>query len=139
MAWHSMAWIRSAGRCARLRCLLILIREPLGGVPRYQQLEKAQMHSDGFVSQARETIIHFPLAHRRQLVRSAACRLDQLNGQAATDFWKTLCSRLKTELFDTGQTYEDVRREILAFQAEVHRELFLLYEPNGCERSLAAT
>ena len=74
-----------------------------------------------------------------QLVHSAACRLDQLNGQAATDFWKTLCSRLKTELFDTGQTYEDVRREILAFQAEVHRELLLLYEPIGGELSIAAT
>ncbi len=97
------------------------------------------MHSDGFVLRATETIINFPLAHRRYLVRSAACRLDQLNGQAATDFWKTLCSRLKAELFETGHSYEDVRREILAFQAEVHRELLLLYEPVCNELSVAAT
>jgi hypothetical protein len=97
------------------------------------------MHSDGFVSHATETIIYFPLAHRRYLVRSAASRLDQLNGQAATDFWKSLCGRLKAELFDAGHSYEAARREILAFQTEVHGELQRLYEPLGGELSLAVT
>jgi len=97
------------------------------------------MHSDGFVSRARETIISFPLAHRRSLVRSAACRLDQIHGQAATDFWKSLCALLKDELFDAGLSYEETRREILAFQAEVHEELQRLYEPQAGELCVAVT
>jgi hypothetical protein len=97
------------------------------------------MHHDGFVSRSVETIVYFPLGHRRHLVRTTARRLDQLNGDAATDFWKSLCGRLKADLFAAGRSYEDVRREILAFQAAVHRELLLLYEPDGDTRSAVAT
>jgi Family of unknown function (DUF6074) len=97
------------------------------------------MHHDGFVSRSAETIIYFPLGHRRHLVRATARRLDQLNGDAATDFWKSLCGRLKAELVAAGCSYEQTRHEILAFQAAVHQELLLLYEPGGETRSAIAT
>ncbi|MDH4438840.1 MAG: DUF6074 family protein [Rhizobium sp.] len=97
------------------------------------------MHHDGFVSRSAETIVYFPLGHRRHLVRATARRLDQLNGDAATDFWKSLCGRLKAELFAAGRSYEDTRHEILAFQAAVHQELLLLYEPDGAARGAIAT
>jgi hypothetical protein len=62
-----------------------------------------------------------------------------LDGDAATDFWKSLCCGLKAELFAAGRSYEDTRQEIPAFQASVHHELQRLYEPQGGELGLAVT
>lgn len=76
---------------------------------------------------ARQVVSFFPLACRRDLVRRSAEQLDGFNGQAAADFWRATCRRLGAELVAQGCPDEEMRIQIMDFQAAVQAELLSLH------------
>lgn len=91
------------------------------------------MSSQAMNGQTNPTIAFFPLANRRDLVRRSAIELDRLNGYAATEFWKTTCRSLGNELLDLGCPEEDMRAEIMDFQAAVQVELMWLHREEAAQ------
>jgi hypothetical protein len=56
-------------------------------------------------------------------VREAAEMLNRTHGEAAVAYWKTLVRSIADPLIAIGIPEDDVRREILEFQASVQLEL----------------
>ena len=85
------------------------------------------MRNDAPTETATPSIAFFPLASRRDLVRRSDEALDKCHGPAAVDFWRTTCRALGTELLALGCPEEDMRAEIMDFQAAVQMELMWLH------------
>lgn len=85
------------------------------------------MSNDAMIGQVTPSIAFFPLASRRDLVRRSAVALDNCHGPAAVDFWRTTCRALGTELLALGCPEEEMRAEIMDFQAAVQMELMWLH------------
>ena len=85
------------------------------------------MSNDAMIGQPNPSIAFFPLASRRDLVRRSAEQLDRLNGRAAADFWKSTCRGLGNELLELGCPEDEMRAEIMDFQAAVQMELMWLH------------
>ncbi|MBP1853531.1 DUF6074 family protein [Rhizobium halophytocola] len=71
----------------------------------------------------------FPLHLRRDLVRQAAEDLDRYHGKAAADYWRSTCRGLAADLTAKGCSDDEMREQIMDFQAavqvallEMHRE-----------------
>lgn len=77
---------------------------------------------------APSSLAFFPLASRRDLVRSAAVTLDRLHGENATVFWRTTCRQLGAELLDLGCPEDQMRAEIMDFQDAVQMELMWMHQ-----------
>lgn len=85
------------------------------------------MSNDAMNGQTSPSIAFFPLASRRDLVRRSAVELDRLNGRTAAEFWKNTCRSLGHELLALGCPEDDMRAEIMDFQAAVQMELMWLH------------
>ncbi|GEO86810.1 MULTISPECIES: DUF6074 family protein [Alphaproteobacteria] len=85
------------------------------------------MKNDASIGQAANAIAFFPLASRRDLVRRSAVELDNCHGSAAVDYWRSTCRALGAELLALGCPEEDMRAEIMDFQAAVQMELMWLH------------
>lgn len=85
------------------------------------------MRNDAPTEKATPSIAFFPLASRRDLVRRSAVELDTCHGPAAVDFWRTTCRALGAELLALGCPEEEMRAEIMDFQAAVQMELMWLH------------
>ncbi len=85
------------------------------------------MSNDAMIGQVTPSIAFFPLASRRDLVRRSAVALDNCHGPAAVDFWRTTCRALGAELLALGCPEEEMRAEIMDFQAAVQMELMWLH------------
>lgn len=85
------------------------------------------MRNDAPTEQATPSIAFFPLASRRDLVRRSAEELDTCHGPAAVDYWRTTCRALGAELLALGCPEEEMRAEIMDFQAAVQMELMWLH------------
>lgn len=72
---------------------------------------------------ATSTLVAFPVAARRHQVRQAAEMLNSTHGEAATVFWKSLIRSIADQLAAAGIPPEEVRQEVLQFQASVQLEL----------------
>ncbi|MDX3926000.1 MAG: DUF6074 family protein [Shinella sp.] len=80
-------------------------------------------HAYENISPSQGRTIPFPLAWRKDLVRECAEGLENLHGEEALLFWRARCRELADELISQRCGEEDARREILAFQEAVQREL----------------
>lgn len=80
-----------------------------------------------FDSLAAAKIAFFPLASRRDLVRTSAEKLDQCHGPDAVQFWRTTCRSLGAELLSLGCPEDTMRAEIMDFQEAVQFELMRLH------------
>lgn len=76
---------------------------------------------------ARSVVSFFPLAYRQDLVRRSAEALDTYHGNAAIDFWRQTCRALGAELIARGCPEEEMRLQILDFQAAVQVELLEMH------------
>lgn len=85
------------------------------------------MSDQAMIGQTAPSIAFFPLANRRDLVRRSAVELDRRNGHAAVEFWKTTCRALGNELLALGCPEDEMRAEIMDFQAAVQMELMWLH------------
>ncbi|EHS51576.1 hypothetical protein PDO_1834 [Rhizobium sp. PDO1-076] len=85
------------------------------------------MSDQAMTGQTNPSIAFFPLANRTDLVRRSAVELDRLNGYAAVEFWKTTCRALGAELLSLGCPEDEMRVEIMDFQAAVQMELMWLH------------
>jgi hypothetical protein len=92
-----------------------------------------RMSSQAMNGTINPTIAFFPLANRRDLVRRSAIELDRLNGYAATEFWKTTCRGLGNELLALGCPEDEMRAEIMDFQAAVQIELMWLHREEAAQ------
>jgi len=92
-----------------------------------------RMSSKAMNGQSNPTIAFFPLASRRDLVRRSAIELDRLNGYAATEFWKATCRGLGNELLALGCPEDEMRGEIMDFQAAVQVELMWLHREEAAQ------
>ncbi|MGF0538544.1 DUF6074 family protein [Agrobacterium sp. ES01] len=75
----------------------------------------------------------FPISQRSDVVRQAARELDSHNGQAALDFWKNKCRALGAELTARGCAEDEMRAQIMDFQAAVQAELLELHHQRMVE------
>ena len=80
-------------------------------------------------------IIAFPLAARAGDVERCARELDGIHGGAAVDYWKAECRRLARQLSTLGLPEEEIRHQILTFQAEVQIAMAERYRTELAERS----
>lgn len=87
-----------------------------------------------FDSLAAAKIAFFPLASRRDLVRTSAEKLDQCHGPDAVQFWRTTCRALGAELLSLGCPEDTMRAEIMDFQEAVQFELMRLHGEGGVAR-----
>ena len=72
-------------------------------------------------------VMAFPLASRRGVVRRCAAELDAVHGDEAVAYWRGTCRSLAEDLTRLGCDEEDVRLQILDFQAEVQLEMMRRY------------
>ncbi|MGX5668432.1 DUF6074 family protein [Rhizobium daejeonense] len=77
--------------------------------------------------QTAPSIAFFPLTGRRDLIRRSAVELDRLNGHHAVKYWRSVCRSLGDELLALGCPEEEMRAEIMDFQAAVQAELMWLH------------
>ncbi|MBW9114200.1 hypothetical protein JNB88_11160 [Rhizobium cauense] len=68
-------------------------------------------------------IVLFPVASRAGDIERCAAELDRRHGEDAVSFWKTECRRLANELTSLGCSEDEVRNQVMTFQAEVQAEL----------------
>ncbi|KQV20327.1 hypothetical protein ASC97_09905 [Rhizobium sp. Root1203] len=68
-------------------------------------------------------IILFPVASRAGNIDRCAAELERCHGEDAVRFWKTECRRLADELASFGFSQDDVREQVMIFQAEVQQAL----------------
>lgn len=69
-------------------------------------------------------VVPFPMARRLSTIRICAAELEDLHGDDAVKFWRRECRKLADELLALGCTEEEMRAEVMAFQAEVQAELW---------------
>lgn len=79
------------------------------------------------------TVAFFPLASRRDLVRRSAQALDRLNGRAAEQFWISTCRALGQELLAIGCPEDEMRADVMDFQAAVQMELMWLHREEAAQ------
>ncbi|KPF42390.1 DUF6074 family protein [Rhizobium sp. G187] len=91
------------------------------------------MGVSAMTGQTVSTIAFFPLASRRDLVRRSAVELDKLNGHAAEQFWKATCRGLGQELLALGCPDDEMRAEVMDFQAAVQIELMWLHRDEAAQ------
>lgn len=77
--------------------------------------------------EARSVVSFFPLAWRQDLVKRSAIALDNHHGNAAIAFWRNTCRDLGAELIARGCPEEEMRLQILDFQAAVQVELLEMH------------
>lgn len=92
---------------------------------------------EGTVTQGGK-VVAFPLAARAGDIDRCARELDLVQGVAAVHYWKTECKRLAEQLSGLGLREEEIRREIMAFQAEVQFAMAQRYEVEAPSNSRAA-
>jgi len=80
-------------------------------------------------------VVAFPLAARVGDVERCARELDRIHGNAAVEYWKIECRQLAVELSALGLPDSEIRREVLAFQAEVQIAMAERYRTHATERS----
>ncbi|MCA1369532.1 hypothetical protein I6F15_19270 [Bradyrhizobium sp. BRP14] len=80
-------------------------------------------------------VVAFPLAARVGNVERCARELDRIHGNAAVEYWKIECRQLAVELSALGLSDPEIRREVLAFQAEVQIAMAERYRTHATERS----
>ncbi|RVK26508.1 hypothetical protein CN156_21425 [Sinorhizobium meliloti] len=81
-------------------------------------------------------VVAFPLASRASDVDRCARELDRIHGAAAVRYWKSECRKLAEQLSALGLREDEIRNEILAFQAEVQTAIAGRYqEPAARNRS----
>jgi hypothetical protein len=81
-------------------------------------------------------VVAFPLAARAGDVARCARELDLIHGPAAVHYWKSECRKLAEQLSALGLREDDIRNEVLAFQAEVQIAIAERYqEPAARNRS----
>ena len=73
-------------------------------------------------------VIAFPSARRRAQVLQAAKMLNETHGDAANQAWRSLMRGMADQLTAMGVSTEDMRRQVLAFQAAVQLELLVQSE-----------
>lgn len=73
-------------------------------------------------------VIAFPSARRRAEVLQAAKMLNETHGDAANRAWRSLMRDMADQLTAMGVSTEDMRRQVLAFQAAVQLELLVQSE-----------
>ncbi|ASY59605.1 DUF6074 family protein [Sinorhizobium sp. CCBAU 05631] len=74
-------------------------------------------------------IVAFPLEARSGDVDRCARELDRVHGIAALQYWKMECRKLADELSQLGLREDEIRGQVLAFQAEVQAAIARRYEP----------
>lgn len=77
----------------------------------------------------------FPLAARTGDIDRCARELDRVHGDAAVHYWKTECRKLAAQLSALGLADEEIRREIIGFQAEVQAAMAQRYRQPSVERN----
>lgn len=82
-------------------------------------------------------IVLFPVASRAGDIDRCAAELERLHGEDAVLFWKTECRRLANELSALGFSEDDVREQVLVFQAEVQNDLMKRYQARAIAESRA--
>jgi hypothetical protein len=80
-------------------------------------------------------IVAFPLEARAGEIDRCARELDRLHGNAALQFWKAECRKLADELAKFGLGEDEIRSQVLAFQAEVQAAIARRYEPPAAGRN----
>ncbi|WP_027998528.1 DUF6074 family protein [Sinorhizobium arboris] len=80
-------------------------------------------------------VVAFPLAARAGDVDRCARELDRIHGAAAIHYWKSECRRLAQQLSALGLREEEIRNEVLSFQAEVQIAIAERYRPAARNRS----
>ncbi|CCE99811.1 hypothetical protein N181_02930 [Sinorhizobium fredii USDA 205] len=80
-------------------------------------------------------IVAFPLEARTGEIDRCARELDRVHGNAALQFWKTECRKLADELLKLGLGEDQIRSQVLAFQAEVQAAIARRYEAPAVERN----
>ena len=73
-------------------------------------------------------VIAFPSARRRAQVLQAAKMLNETHGDAANEAWRSLMRAMADQLTTMGVSTEEMRRQVLAFQAAVQLELLVQSE-----------
>lgn len=69
-------------------------------------------------------VVPFPMARRLSTIRICAADLEDLHGDDAVRYWRRECRKLADELLALGCSEEDMREQVMAFQAEVQAELW---------------
>ena len=69
-------------------------------------------------------VVPFPMARRLSTIRICAAELEDLHGDDAVQFWRRECRALADELLALGCSDEEMREQVMAFQAEVQAELW---------------
>ncbi|QFY61803.1 hypothetical protein FZ934_16205 [Rhizobium grahamii] len=82
-------------------------------------------------------IVLFPVASRAGDIDRCAAELEQLHGEDAVRFWKTECRRLADELSALGLSEDDVREQVLVFQAEVQSAMMKRCQARAISKSRA--
>lgn len=73
-------------------------------------------------------IVAFPAARRRSRILDAVNMLNETHGPAANEAWKLLMRGMAEELTAMGCSTEDMRRQVLEFQAAVQLEMQAQFE-----------
>ncbi len=80
-------------------------------------------------------IVAFPLEARTGEIDRCARELDRVHGNAALQFWKAECRKLADELSQLGLREDEIRSQVLAFQAEVQAAMARCYEAPAVGRN----
>lgn len=81
-------------------------------------------------------IVVFPVSGRAGDIERCARELDDKHGHDAVDYWKTECRKLAAQLTAIGLSEDEVRRQVMLFQAEVQAELVRRHEDRALEQAL---
>ncbi|MGA1804068.1 DUF6074 family protein [Rhizobium sp. HT1-10] len=73
-------------------------------------------------------IVVFPVSSRAGDIERCARELDDKHGNEAVDYWKMECRKLAAQLTSIGLSEDEVRQQVMVFQAEVQAELVRLHE-----------
>lgn len=94
------------------------------GITRGENEAMAGERSDEATVFGGRDVVPFPMARRLSTIRICAAELEDLHGDEAVKFWRRECRKLADELLALGCSEEEMRAEVMAFQAEVQAELW---------------